>query len=224
LTQAEASGGAAALRAPGDAGVDPRASVLAAGLLILCGRDPRLAAAVAEAGPPDFAIRPHGFPTLLRAIVAQQVSAPSARAIFARLEQAVQPLLPVAVLAAGPEAIRACGLSRPKVGYALALAEHCLDGRLPLDRLEAMEDAAVIAALTAVPGIGPWSAEVYMIFAMGRPDVWPAADLALQTAQQRLCGLDARPKPQQSRALAAEWAPWRSAAAVLLWHYYRTMP
>lgn len=203
---------------------DPRVRALEAGLAALTAADPALARAVAEAGPPAFELRPPGFETLVRAIVAQQVSAASARAIFARLCEAVQPLTPERFLAAGPEAIRACGFSRPKIGYATALAEHILDGRLPLDALPDMDDAAVTAALTAVPGIGVWSAEVYMIFAMGRPDVWPAGDLALQTAQQRIRGLDRRPTPKVSRTMAAEWAPWRSAAAVTLWHYYRTMP
>ena len=194
------------------------------GLDALTAADPALAAAVAEAGPPAFELRPEGFETLVRAIVAQQVSAASARAIFGRLCDAVQPLTPARFLAAEPDAIRACGFSRPKIGYATALAEHILDGRLPLAELPGMDDAAVIGALTAVPGIGVWSAEVYMIFAMGRPDVWPAGDLALQTAQQRIRGLEQRPKPKASRELAAVWAPWRSAAAVTLWHYYRTMP
>ena len=203
---------------------DPRLQALAAGLDALTAADPALAAAVNEAGPPAFELRPEGFETLVRAIVAQQVSAASARAIFSRLREAVQPLTPTRFLAAGPDAIRACGFSRPKIGYATALAEHILDGRLPLDDLPTMDDAAVIGALTAVPGIGVWSAEVYMIFAMGRPDVWPAGDLALQTAQQRIRGLEQRPKPKTSRELAAVWAPWRSAAAVTLWHYYRTMP
>jgi DNA-3-methyladenine glycosylase II len=203
---------------------DPRLQALRAGLATLCEADPALAQAVAEAGPPVFGLRPAGFETLVRAIVAQQVSAASARAIFARLCEAVQPLTPMQFLSAGPEVIRASGFSRPKIAHATALAEHILDGRLPLDDLPAMDDDQVIRALTAVPGIGVWSAEVYMIFAMGRPDVWPAGDLALQAAQQRIRGLDARPKPKASRELAAAWAPWRSAAAVMLWHYYRTMP
>jgi DNA-3-methyladenine glycosylase II len=203
---------------------EPRLLALQAGLEALTAADPALANAVHEAGPPTFELRPAGFETLVRAIVAQQVSAASARAIFGRLCEAVQPLTPMRLLELGPEAVRACGFSRPKVGYAIALAEHILDGRLPLNRLEAMDDAAVIKALTAVPGIGVWSAEVYMIFAMGRPDVWPAGDLALQTAQQRIRALEKRPTPKASRELAAVWAPWRSAAAVTLWHYYRTMP
>ncbi len=203
---------------------DPRLRALESGLAALTAADPALARAVQEAGPPAFALRPAGFETLVRAIVAQQVSAASARAIFARLCEAVQPLTPLQFLAAGPDVVRACGFSRPKLAYATALAEHILDGRLPIDRLQAMDDAAVVEALTAVPGIGVWSAEVYMIFAMGRPDVWPAGDLALQTAQQHIRGLEARPKPKASRELAAAWAPWRSAAAVTLWHYYRTMP
>ena len=201
-----------------------RTAVLSEGLAALIEAYPAIAGAVAQAGPPEFSLRPAGFSTLVRAIVAQQVSAASARAIFARLEEAVQPLAPEKLQEAGPEVLRACGLSRPKIRYALALAEHVRDGRLPIERLDAMPDSEIITALTAVPGIGPWSAEIYMIFAMGRPDVWPAADLALQTAQQRLYGLEERPKPGRSRELAEIWAPWRSVAAIALWHYYRTMP
>ncbi len=203
---------------------DPRLIALDAGLEALTARDHGIAAAIAEVGPPAFEIRPTGFPTLMRAIVAQQVSAASARAIFGRLEDAIQPLTPERLQEAGEEAVRACGFSRPKIKYAFALAEHVLDGRLPLDRLDGMSDAEIKAALTAVPGIGPWSAEVYMIFAMGRPDIWPAADLALQEAQKRLYDLDERPKPKLSRALAERWEPYRSVAAITLWHYYRTMP
>ena len=203
---------------------DPRVKALEAGLAALAAKDEAIAAAVAEAGPPAFEIRPAGFPTLMRAIVAQQVSAASARAIFARLEERVQPLTAQRLHELGQDALRACGFSRPKIKYAFALADHVRDGRLPLDRLDEMPDDEIMAALTAVPGIGPWSAEVYMIFAMGRPDVWPAADLALQEAQKRLYGLDERPKPKHSRELAATWAPHRSVAAVTLWHYYRTMP
>lgn len=203
---------------------EERVARLQTGLEALVATDPAIAAAVAEAGPPAFEIRPTGFPTLIRAIVAQQVSAASARAIFARVEQAVQPLTPERYQEVGEEVIRACGFSRPKVRYATALTEHIMDGRLPLHGLDAMSDEDVMGALTAVPGIGPWSAEVYMIFAMGRPDLWPGADLALQVAQQRLYDLPERPKPKHSRELAEVWAPWRSVAAITLWHYYRTMP
>ena len=202
---------------------DPRLAALDAGLEALVARDQGIAAAIEGAGPPQFEIRAHGFPTLVRAIVAQQVSAASARAIFGRLEAAIQPLTPERLTEAGEDAVRACGFSRPKIKYAFALAEHILDGRLPLDRLAEMSDAEVMSALTAVPGIGPWSAEVYMIFAMGRPDIWPAADLALQEAQKRLYDLEERPKPKLSRELAERWAPWRSVAAITLWYYYRTM-
>ena len=197
---------------------------LAAALPVLAAQDPVLAVILAEVGAPSFALRPEGFPTLIRAIVAQQVSAASARAIYGRLEKAVRPLTAARLLAVGEETVRACGFSRPKVHYAVTLAKHVQDGRLPLDQLNEMSDATVVKTLTAVPGIGVWSAEVYMIFAMGRPDVWPAGDLALQTAQQRIYGLEERPKPKRSRELAEDWMPWRSVAAVLLWHYYRTMP
>lgn len=200
-----------------------RSAALVDALAALNAADSSFAAFAAPAGPPPLQVRPHGFPTLLRAIVSQQVSAASARAIWTRTE-AAGAVTPAAVLETGETGLRALGFSRPKIRYALALADAVADGRLDLVALDNLEDEPAIVSLTALPGIGRWTAEVYLIFALGRPDLWPAADLALQSAQARLLGLEARPTARESAALAERWRPWRSAAAVTLWHVYRTMP
>ena len=207
--------------------VPPRAEPLRlwrAGLEALCGDDPDLARIVAEAGPPPLELREAGFAALLRAIVAQQVSAAAARSIWGRVSEAVRPLTPEAFLALPEEDIRALGFSRQKIAYGRGLAEAVASGRLDLDRLERLPDEEALAALVQLKGIGRWSAEVYLLFALGRPDIFPAQDLALAVAAQRIKGLEARPTPAELAALAERWRPWRSVAAILLWHYYRTAP
>lgn len=200
------------------AGPDP---ALAPALEALAARDPDIARAYAAAGLPPRRSSPSGFPGLLRIIVAQQVSVASASAIMGRLTQRLPRLTPAAFLALPESAHRAAGLSRAKSRYALALAEALQARRLTHAGLRRLDDEAVIAAITALPGFGRWSAECYLLFAMQRPDVLPAGDLALQAAAARLKGLEARPSEKALRALAADWAPHRSAAARFLWHFYR---
>ena len=196
-----------------------------AGLAELAGRDARIRAALDEAGRPPMALRGAGFAALLRAIAAQQVSAASARAVWARLEAAAGGRVSArAVLALGPEGLRAAGLSRPKAGYALAIAGDLASRRVSLARIARMPDEEAAAALQALKGVGRWTAEVWLLFAAGRPDIWPAGDLALCAALQRTLGLDARPAPAEAARLAALWSPHRSAAALLHWHIYRTAP
>ncbi len=210
-----------------DATADPRADALRLwreGLTALTAADPDIAAAVAEAGEPVFELRKPGFPTLLRAIVAQQVSAASARAIWARVEAAVRPLTPEAFLALDETGMRALGFSRPKIAYATGLAEAIVSGRCDLQALAHLSDDAALAELVKLKGIGRWTAEVYLLFALGRPDVWPAQDLALAVAAQAIKRLPARPSFAEMDRLAETWRPWRSVAALLLWHYYRKMP
>ena len=174
---------------------------------------------------PPMALRGAGFAALLRAIAAQQVSAASARAIWGRLEEAAGGrVTPGAVLALGTGGLCAAGLSRPKAGYALAIAEELASGRVSLRRIQRMPDEEAIAALSALRGVGRWTAEVWLLFAAGRPDIWPAGDLALSTALQRTLGLDARPTPAEAARLTEIWSPHRSAAAILHWHIYRTAP
>ncbi|WP_119461504.1 DNA-3-methyladenine glycosylase family protein [Rhodospirillaceae bacterium SYSU D60014] len=168
--------------------------------------------------------RTAGFGSLLNIIVAQQVSTASARAIWARLEAATDPLTPDRFLALDEPALKAIGLSRQKMAYGRALAADLVEGRLDLDALADLTDEEAIAALVKAKGVGRWTAEVYLLFCLNRPDVLPADDLALLIAAQRLKGLAARPSAAQFRVLAEPWRPWRSIAARLLWQLYRQPP
>ena len=183
-------------------------------------RCPAVARALGEVGHPALRHRPPGFVTLLRTIVGQQVSVASANAIWTRVAGSVQPLTPEALLARDDDALRACGLSRPKIRYARALAERCYSGALDLGRLQNLPDEEAAAALVDVPGIGRWTADVYLLFALGRRDVLPAGDLALLTAAQSLFELPARPTPSELIDRAEVWRPWRGAVAHLLWRYF----
>ncbi len=190
-------------------------------LAALAERDREIAEAYARCGLPPVRVSPDGFAGLLRVIACQQVSAASGRAIVARLEQAVRPMTPGRFLALDDAGLRAVGLSRPKMRYCRGLAEDLARGRLDLAAVHALDDAAAIERITRVKGLGRWSAECYLLFALQRPDVWPADDLAVQTAMQRLKGLAARPTTAEMDRLAEPWRPYRSAAARFLWHYYR---
>ncbi len=194
---------------------------LAPALQALAARDPDIASAFAAAGLPPRRSSPTGFPGLLRLIVAQQVSVASASAIMGRLTQRLPRLTPAAFLALPESEHRAVGLSRAKSRYALSLAEAMQARRLTHRGLQGLDDEAATAAITALPGFGRWSAECYLLFAMRRPDVMPAGDLALQAAVTRLKGLPARSSEKALRDLAENWAPHRSAAARFLWHFYR---
>lgn len=187
----------------------------------LAAGDATLRRAIDRVGYPAPRIQPAGFATLLRIIVAQQVSTRAAATIQRRIQAAMGGRVEADVLLGLPvEILRGCGLSGRKVGYAQALAAAIVEGRLDLEELAAAPDDAVVAALMALPGFGRWSAEIYLLFALQREDVMPADDLALQIACQRLKNLDARPNARDLRALAAAWSPWRGAASVFLWHYY----
>lgn len=191
---------------------------LTEGAAWLARADQRFAPVIARLGPLPLRLRPDGFEALLDAIVSQQVSVASADAIMARLT-AARLTEPAAMAAAGETALFACGLSRQKVRYCLAL------GRAELD-YPALRDAGtetVIATLTALPGIGRWTAEIYAMFSLGRADVFAAGDLALQEAARGLFALDARPTEKALRAMAEAWSPWRAVAARALWAYYRAM-
>jgi DNA-3-methyladenine glycosylase II len=183
--------------------------------------DADLAGVLERHGPPPPRRRPQGFASLLHIIVEQQVSVASAKAIWTRLETGLGRVDPATVLAHDVEALRGFGLSLPKARYARALAEAVDGGGLDFDRLAGLDDEAAIAALVAVKGIGRWTAEVYLLAALQRPDVWPAADLALMAAAADLKGLAARPNAREMVALSAAWRPWRAYAARLLWHHYR---
>ena len=187
----------------------------------LAARDPAIAEAYGRCGlPPERSSEP-GFAGLIRMIAGQQVSVQSAAAIIGRLEARVAPLTAAEFLKASDEDLKAVGLSRPKLRYGRILAQEIDSGTLDIDGLHALDDEAAIAALTRVTGIGRWTAEIYLLFAMGRPDVMPAGDLALCAAAQHLKNLAARPAPKAMSALAEAWRPHRSAAARFLWHLYR---
>lgn len=189
---------------------------VAEGAAWLAQADPRFASALAQTGPLPLRLRPDGFAALFDAIIGQQVSTQSASAIWTRLKTAGL-TEEGAVALATEEDLRACGLSRQKIRYAHALAA----ARIDYAALPAMSDPQVIATLTAVSGIGTWTAEIYAMFSLGRADVFAHGDLALQEAARRLFGLNERPKEKEMRQIANDWQPWRSVAARILWAYYR---
>jgi DNA-3-methyladenine glycosylase II len=191
---------------------------VAEGALWLAAREPRFAAALSLTGPPPLRLRPDGFAALLDAIVGQQVSTASARAISARL-LASRIVDAASVAAAGEEGLMACGFSRQKIRYALALADADIDWTALRER----PDEEVIATLVALPGVGRWTAEIYAMLSLGRADVFAPGDLALQEAARALFGLPERPGEDALRAMAGAWSPWRAVAARLLWAYYRVM-
>lgn len=186
----------------------------------LAAREPRLAAEITRIGYPEPRIRERGYTTLLRTIVGQQVSVAAAASMWRKLEAELgDGFTPACLLARDFDALRACGLSRQKQAYARSLCEMVASGALDLHALPA-DDEAAIALLTQIKGIGRWSAEIYLLFAEGRPDIWPAGDLAVQEGVRRLLGLDERPAEKATRALAANWSPQRGAMAIFTWHFY----
>jgi len=187
----------------------------------LATRDADFARAHGEVGVPPLRRRRQGFETLLRAIVAQQVSVAAAGAIWARVQATVDPLEPARFLKASDAALRAAGLSRQKIAYGRGLASDLVTGRVRLDRLGRMSDEDAIAELVKIKGIGRWSAEVYLLFAHGRADMWPVDDVGLMVGMQRIKRLEERPKRTEMLILGEPWRPWRGAAALFLWHYLR---
>ena len=190
------------------------------GLRFLSGRDSDLANILREWGPPPMWVRDPGFPTLILIILEQQVSLASARAAFARLGTAIKTITPRRFLRLDNEALKAVGFSRQKKTYARHIAQAIVAGRFDPGGLERMDDAAARAALIQLKGIGSWSADIYLMMALRRPDIWPKDDLALATAVQEVKGLDSRPKPDELEILGAAWQPWRAVAARMLWHFY----
>ena len=183
-------------------------------------REPRFAAALEEIGPLPLRRREDGFRALLGAIVSQQISKAAAQTVWDRLAAAAHPLCPETNLALDEDALRAAGLSRQKADYARCLADAVITGAVDLDGLAGLPDEAIVEQLIALRGIGRWSAEVYLLFALGRPDVLPADDLALMIGAQRLKRLADRPNRTALTNIAEAWRPWRGPAALLLWHYY----
>jgi DNA-3-methyladenine glycosylase II len=196
------------------------ADQLRSALDTLAGREPALATAIARAGYPEPRIRARGYATLLRTIVGQQVSTKAAESVWRKLEGIVGSLDdPGNIARASDEQLREAGLSRQKASYARSLAEEVTSGRLDLENLPA-DDEEAIAALVHIKGIGRWSAEIYLLFAEGRTDIWPAGDLAVQIEIGRILGHEARPSEKLVREIAESWRPHRGAAAIFAWHHY----
>jgi DNA-3-methyladenine glycosylase II len=182
--------------------------------------DTDIARIVADFGPPQLIKRPATFATLLLLILEQQVSLASARATFARLKALADPLTPENLLALDDAALRSAGLSRQKARYAREIASAVTGGALDLGKLRRKDDDAVRAALVRIIGIGPWTADVYLLIALGRPDVWPVGDMGLAAAVQDAKRLKKRPDPVRLLAIGEAYRPWRSVAARTFWHYY----
>ena len=188
----------------------------------LAAREPLIAAAIGRVGYPPPRIRDRGYETLLRTIVGQQVSVAAAQSIWNKMAAQLGELTdPCNVARATPQDLRAAGLSRQKAAYAHSLAEEVSSGRLDLTALPE-DDEAAIAELVRIKGIGRWSAEVYLLFAEGRPDIWPAGDLAVQIEVGRIMGHAERPSEKLTREIAEAWRPHRGAAAVFAWHHYNS--
>jgi DNA-3-methyladenine glycosylase II len=194
---------------------------LEAALAAIGKADPRFTALVAEAGRPPLRRREDGFAGLAAIIVAQQLSTASANAIWGRLAAAFDPFEPAAILRARPARLARLGLSGPKIRALKAIARAVEDDELTLAALGDLSAEEAHAALTAVHGIGPWTADIYLLSCLGHADAWPAGDLALQEAARVAFGLAARPTAKEMQTLADPWRPWRAVAARILWTYYR---
>jgi DNA-3-methyladenine glycosylase II len=196
-------------------------TTLQAGVQELIARDRNLARIVEEFGPPPLWARPRGFPTLVRIILEQQVSLASAAALFARLERDFDgSLTPQRVAALGEPALLSIGFTRQKARYVVGLASGIADGSVSLERIARLDDAEAGNALVQIPGIGPWTAGVYLLMALRRPDVWPPGDLGLHKSMAEVRRLRAVPTSDEAAAFALRWRPWRAVAARLLWHSY----
>ena len=182
--------------------------------------EPRLAPALPLIDTFPFRLRGPGFPTLLQLILEQQVSVRAAEAMWRKLSACLQPVTPAGFLTLSDDTMRACGFSRPKMRYGTALAHAVIDRHLDFDAIGEMDDADAIETLTRLKGVGTWTAECYLLFGLGRPDILPAKDLALMVGWQMLAGLESRPSAPELAEAAEAWRPRRSAAAFLIWRYY----
>lgn len=196
---------------------------IAAGLDALCAIDPRLAPVREAAGEIPLRLSEPGFASLVSIIVSQQVSRASADAILGRLMTLVDPMTPESLLAAGEPAWREAGLSRPKQRALVALSRAIIEDGLDLHHLCELDAADAIGRMTAVSGVGPWTAEVYLLFAAGHPDIFPARDVALQSAVGHALGIHPRPDERRLIGIAESWSPWRGVASRLFWAYYRNI-
>jgi DNA-3-methyladenine glycosylase II len=190
------------------------------GVRYLSALDPDLARLSTQLGTPPLWNREPGFPTLVLIILEQQVSLASARAAFARLGERLGVVTPESFLTLDDLELRGIGFSRQKAGYCRGLARSALSGGVDLASLLTLDDSAARSTLVGIRGIGPWTADIYLLMALLRPDIWPSGDLALLTAVQEVKRLPRRPAPDEMESIAAPWRPWRAVAARLLWSYY----
>ena len=196
------------------------AETIRKGLDVVAQGEPRVAEAIERVGYPEPRIRDRGYKTLLRTIVGQQVSVAAASSMWNKLEAELGPDFTAACLLERDfDTLRACGLSRQKQGYARSLCELVEAGAVDFENLPE-DDEEAIADLTQIKGIGRWSAEIYLLFAEGRPDIWPAGDLAVQEGVKRLLEMDERPTEKPTREIGERWSPHRGAMAIFTWHYY----
>ena len=193
------------------------------GLAHLKKRDRKLAPVIERVGTVPLRRHKPGFAGLCDIVISQQLSVASANAIMTRTVSGIGELVPAAILAADDPALRACGLSGPKMRTLRAVADAAHSGALPIASLHTMPVDEAVALMTAVKGIGPWTAEIYLMFSAAHPDIFPAGDLALQVGVQWAFGLDARPAIKDVRETASAWSPYRSTAALLFWRYYRAV-
>lgn len=197
---------------------------LETGLQALSCLDTDIKKALARLGPPEPRVRPRGFETFLSTLVSQQISTSAAAAIMSRIKTLIPDCTAASLTKTSDAELRQAGLSYRKIEYARGLTEAILSGRFNPESLVTLADETAIDHITSLRGFGQWSAEIYLMFSLGRTDIFPADDLALQVALGRLKGLSDRPSAAQARQLIAHWTPWRSAGALFLWHYYRGAP
>ena len=190
------------------------------GIRELTGRDQDFARVIEKYGPPPLWEREPGFQTLVNIILEQQVSLASAQAAFNKLAAAVELLTPRNFLKLSDEELKKIGFSRQKTTYARALSNALLDNSLDLHGLNKLDDEEARERLMKVKGIGPWTADIYLLMALGRPDIWPKGDLALEAAIQQVKGLPHKPNAKESILISCAWRPWRAVAARILWHFY----
>lgn len=193
---------------------------LARAAKLLARRDKDLASILKQYGPPPLWARKPGFATLVQIILEQQVSLASAAALFARLNRSIVPFRPAQVLLLGEPHLKSLGLTRQKTAYCLHLSQLLSEKHLKLSQLSVCSDEDAKARLMEVKGIGSWSADIYLLMALGRPDVWPTSDLALAIAVKQLKQLKVRPEPAELNEIGERWRPFRSVAARMLWQYY----
>lgn len=199
-------------------GMDP--AVFAQGVSGLTAVDPHLADLHRRNGDPPRWSRPSTFATMVLFVLEQQVSLASAKAAFVRLHEAIGPIEPASFLRIDDDRLRTIGFSRQKASYCRGLASQILSGTVDLVGLHTLGDDEARAVLTSIRGVGRWTADIYLLFVLGRPDAWPSGDRALYVSMAAALGLDGVPEPQEADRLAESWRPWRGIAAFLLWHDY----